>query len=240
MPGWVWESVRTDPTPAVALLNEALQRAVRMTLGFGTGGLTLNEVFHETRKLLRREGTELVLLFEDLALFGLVDDDLYDQFSQQPLDDYCPLRVVFAITTAKIPRNARHRAGPGHASLRRPEHAGRGRRRRPRPGGVRRPVPQQRPRWAGRPDGGASCRGRAHQGERHVGTQCMRDPRATASRVSHRDECFDAFGSVDTGPGGQVGLYPHNVVSLRRAFRHLRDENRLSPRSLVNEVVQTS
>ena len=75
--------MRTEPNAAVALLNEALQRAVRMTLGFGTGA-TLNEVFLETRKLLRQEGTELVLLFEDLALFGLVDDDLYDQFSQQP------------------------------------------------------------------------------------------------------------------------------------------------------------
>jgi hypothetical protein len=56
---------------------------------------------HWPDRLLRREGTELILLFEDLALFGLVDDDLYDQFSQPPRDDYCPLRVVFAITTAK-------------------------------------------------------------------------------------------------------------------------------------------
>ena len=53
----------------------------------------------------------------------------------------------------------------------------------------------------------------------------------------HRDECFSAFGSIDTGPAGQIGLYPYNRVSLRRAFRHLRDENRLSPRSLVNDVV---
>ena len=112
----VWDVRENRPQLAVALLNEALQRAVRMTLGFGTG-LTLNEVFLETRKLLRREGTELVLLFEDLALFGLVDDDLYDQFCQQPVDEYCPLRVVFAITTGKVSGHARHRAGPGHASL---------------------------------------------------------------------------------------------------------------------------
>ena len=53
----------------------------------------------------------------------------------------------------------------------------------------------------------------------------------------HRDECFSAFGKIDTGPAGQVGLYPYNPISLRRAFRHLRDGNRLLPRSLVNNVV---
>ena len=96
----VWTSLRGDPAPAVALLNEALRRAVPMTLGIGTG-ITLEDVFLEARELLHREGAELVLLFEDLALFGLMDGDLYDQFALQPGDTYCPLRVIFAITTYK-------------------------------------------------------------------------------------------------------------------------------------------
>lgn len=234
----VWESVRTEPKPAVTLLNEALQRAVSMTLGFGTGGLTLNQVFNETRKLLRQEGTELVLLFEDLALFGLVDDDLYDQFSQPPLDDYCPLRVVFAITTAKYlemrdtvrDRVTHHydvqsiESGDGDAD----------------PAMVTFVARYLNNARVGR-DALVAARVAADERTRENGTWVPNacDTREQGQPCRHRDECFDAFGSVDTGPGGQVGLYPHNVVSLRRAFQRLRSENRLSPRSLVNEVVQS-
>jgi hypothetical protein len=234
----VWELVRTQPKHAVALLDEALQRAVSMTLGFGTGGLTLNEVFNDTRKLLRQEGTDLVLLFEDLALFGLVDDDLYDQFSQAPLDDYCPLRVVFAITTAKylemrdtVRDRVTHRydiqnieSGNGDAD----------------PAMVTFVARYLNNARVGR-DALIAARVAADERTRENGTWIPNacDIREQGQPCRHRDECFGAFGSVDTGPGGQVGLYPHNVVSLRRAFRHLRDENRLSPRSLVNEVVQS-
>ena len=234
----VWESVRTEPKPAVALLNEALQRAVSMTIGFGTGGLTLNEVLNETRKLLRQEDTELILLFEDLALFGLVDDDLYDQFSQQPLDDYCPLRVVFAITTAKYlemrdtvrDRVTHHydvqniESGDGDAE----------------PATVTFIARYLNNARVGR-DALIAARIGADDRTRENGTWVPNacDIREQGQPCRHRHACFDAFGSVDTGPGGQVGLYPHNVVSLRRAFRRLRDENGLSPRSLVNEVVQS-
>ena len=231
----VWEAVRTDPAHAVALLNEALQRAIRMTLGFGTG-TTLNEVFLETRKLLRREDTELVLLFEDLALFGLVDDDLYDQFSQQPLDDYCPLRVVFAVTTGKfrdirdtvrdrityhfVVQNLQGRDGDTDPAL---------------VAFVARYLNNAR---VGR-DALVAARAGADERTRESG---MWVPNACEIRENghpcqHRDECFGAFGSIDTGPAGQIGLYPYNLVSLRRAFHHLRDEDRLSPRSLVNDVV---
>jgi hypothetical protein len=234
----VWESVRTEPKPAVALLNEALQRAVSMTLGFGTGGITLNEVFNETRKLLRQEGTELILLFEDLALFGLVDDDLYDQFSQPPLDDYCPLRVVFAITTAKylemrdtVRDRVTHRydvqnieSGDGDGD----------------PAMVTFVARYLNNARVGR-DALIAARLAANERTREDGSWVPNacDIREQGQPCRHRDECFDAFGSVDTGPGGQVGLYPHNLFSLQRAFRRLRDENRLSPRSLVNEVVQS-
>jgi hypothetical protein len=236
---WVWELVRTEPKPAVALLNEALQRAVSMTLGFGTGGLTLNEVFNETRELLRHEGKELILLFEDLALFGLVDDDLYDQFSQQPLDDYCPLRVVFAITTAKylvMPDTVRDRV-THHYDIQNIESGEDD----ADPAMVTFVARYLNNARVGR-DALIAARAAADERTRENGTWV---PNACDIREQgqqpcrHRDECFEAFGSVDTGPSGQVGLYPHNEVSLRRAFRHLRDENRLSPRSLVNEVTQS-
>jgi hypothetical protein len=235
---WVWESVRTEPKLAVALLNESLQRAVSMTLGFGTGGLTLNEVFNETRKLLRREGAELILLFEDLALFGLVDDDLYDQFSQPPLDDYCPLRVVFAITTAKYleMRDTVRDRVTHHYDVQNIESGDAD----ADPAMVTFVARYLNNARVGR-DELIEARVAADERSRENGSWVPNacDIREQGKPCRHRDECFDAFGSVDTGPGGQVGLYPHNVVSLRRAFRHLRDESRLSPRSLVNEVVQS-
>lgn len=234
----VWESVRTDPGPAVALLNEALQRGVRMTLGFGTG-LTLNEVFLETRELLRRKGTELVLLFEDLALFGLIDDDLYDQFSQQPTDKYCPLRVIFAITTARyleMPDTVRDRI-THHYEIQNLEGG--------EDGGVDPAMVKFVARYLNNARVGRAAliaaRSGADDRAREEGAWI---PNAceildNGEACPHREECFGAFGSVNTGPNGQVGLYPHNLISLRRAFRHLRDENRLSPRSLVNDVVQS-
>ena len=182
------------------------------------------------------EDTELVLLFEDLALFGLVDDDLYDQFSQQPLDDYCPLRVVFAITTGKfrdIRDTVRDRityhfvvqnleGGDGDAD----------------PAMVTFVARYLNNARVGR-DALVAARAAADERTRESGTWVPNacEIRENGHPCQHRDECFGAFGSVDTGPAGQVGLYPHNLVSLRRAFRHLRDENRLSPRSLVNDVV---
>jgi hypothetical protein len=234
----VWESVRTEPKQAVELLNEALQRAVRMTLGFGTG-FTLNEVFLETRRLLRSEGIELILLFEDLALFGLIDDDLYDQFSQQPLEEYCPLRVVFAITTAKyleMRDTVRDRVTHHYVV----ENIDSGDGGDADPAMVTFVARYLNNARVGREDL-IAARIAAEERTREDGTWVPNacETRDRGQLCPHRDECFAAFGSVDTGPGGQVGLYPHNLVSLRRAFRHLRDENRSSPRSLVNDVVHS-
>ena len=113
-PGLValWNYLVADPGPAVSLLNEAIRRAVPMTIGL-EAGTTLDAIFRETREMLRREDEELVLIFEDLALFGLIEDDLFNQFLLQPGDSYCPVRVLFAITDAKyrtvIPDSVRDR-----------------------------------------------------------------------------------------------------------------------------------
>ena len=44
----VWDYMILDPGPAVDLLNEALRRAVPMTIGL-EAGITLDDVFRETR-----------------------------------------------------------------------------------------------------------------------------------------------------------------------------------------------
>ena len=234
----VFESMRTDPVPAVALLNEALQRAFRMTLGIGTG-LTLNEVFLETRELLHHASAELVLLFEDLALFGLIDDDLYDQFSQPPTGKYCPLRVVFAVTDAKyleIPRTVRDRVTHWYVIPNLGDELG---------GDSESEMVTFVARYLNNARIGrqalVSAREAADSTARESGAWIPNacDKNEHGAPCPHRDECFGAFGSVTTGPGRKVGLYPHNRVSLHRAIERLRDRGRLSPRSLVYDVTQT-
>ena len=69
----VFESMRTDPVPAVALLDEALQRAFRMTLASGRA-LPLNEVFLETQELSTTLRPNWSCCSRTSALFGLIDD----------------------------------------------------------------------------------------------------------------------------------------------------------------------
>jgi len=228
----LWNTVRSNPQPAVALLNEALRRAVSMTIGFGSaGGVTLNEVFNETRRLLRKEKIDLVLLFEDLAQFGLVDADLYDQFSQQPGNEYCPLRVVFAATDGKF------RELPDTVQSRINHHF----------------HVQNLTLGDNDADSTMVTFVARYLNNARVGRDRLVEARVDATNhagedgswvpnnctpCTHRDECFGAFDSADTGAGGIVGLYPHNKTSLRRAFLHLREQNRLTPRSIINEVVR--
>src|ERR1022692_1519942 len=54
----VWNSIIRDPEPAVKLLDEALKRAIPMTMGIAPG-ITLDGIFRETREILRNEGTDL-------------------------------------------------------------------------------------------------------------------------------------------------------------------------------------
>lgn len=229
----VWNSLRSAPGPAVALLNEALQRAVSMTIGFGiAGGVTLNDVFNQTRRLLRQRGIELVLLFEDLAQFGLVDADLYDQFTQQPADEYCPLRVVFAATDGtfrKLPETVRSRSNHRFyvQNLAKADEDSRS------------DMVTFTARYLNNARVGrdrlvaarASASDRAREDGSWVPNGC--------TGCLHQQTCFEAFGHADLGAGGVVGLYPHNEESLRRAFLRLREQNTLDPRHVVNEVVRS-
>lgn len=232
----LYNSVQSEPRYAVALLNEALQRAVSMTIGFGVGGgVTLNDVFNETRRLLRQqggEGIDLVLLFEDLAQFGLVDADLYDQFTQQPEDQYCPLRVVFATTDGKfreLPNTVQSRTGPRF----RVQNLELGE------GDADCAMVTFTARYL---NNGRLGRERLIDARRDATDRDREDGSWVPNKCTdclHKDECFAAFGKAHIGVAGMVGLYPHNETSLRRAFLHLREQNRLSPRSIINEVVRT-
>jgi len=111
-------SVLSDPEVALRLLQEALEQALPTFIGLtDASGETLETLFSDARRLLSDGKKELVLLFEDLAQFGLIDGALFNQFLVQPDDGIAPLRVVFAITNAKweervpeaVQRRMRHR-----------------------------------------------------------------------------------------------------------------------------------
>ncbi len=104
----LWNLIRHSPDDALALLEEALRVALPDTLGLRSpNGETLDALFRTSRKALKAEGQELVLIFEDLAQFGLVDGELYNQFATPPGEDLAPLRVVFAITDGPFNRMER-------------------------------------------------------------------------------------------------------------------------------------
>jgi hypothetical protein len=206
----LWDLVRRDPKPALELLDEALRQAVPRTLGLKAhSGETLDLLFRRSRQALREQGKELVLLFEDLAQFGLIDGELYDQFVTQPGSDLAPLRVLFAVTDApfsKLPQTVRTRIThqfevSSSALTDRQEFVARylnlarvGRDRIERA-------------WTHAQDAGA---------EEWVENACDTIEEGLPCRF--RDECHEGFGVVQVRGLGRVGLYPYNEVALRRAL----------------------
>jgi hypothetical protein len=65
----------------------------------------LSEIFGDARAILKTQGKQLVLMFEDIARSGIgLSDAVYDLF--RPSDDFQaePIRVMFAVTTGYWPR----------------------------------------------------------------------------------------------------------------------------------------
>lgn len=226
----LWALISRNPEDALALLEEALRVALPRTVGLrSAGGETLDSLFRASRKALREQGRELVLVFEDLAQFGLVDGELYDQFVTPPGADLAPLRVLFAITDGPYQRLERtvrtrveHEFHVGGSALTYPEmFVGRylnlvrvGREKTQalwRPG-----VDQQR-------------------GSSWMENACNTIEQGQPCRF--RDACHDAFGVVEIEGLGDVGLYPYNHVALRRAIAHF--DGNPTPRDVLDTCVST-
>jgi hypothetical protein len=207
----LWSIIVADPAPAVELLNDALRHAVPKTLGLRTQDReSLDLLFRSARENLREDGKELVLLFEDLAQFGLVDGELYDQFTIQPGDTMAPLRVVFAVTDGpfnKLPETVQtritHRFQVSETALA------------DRDAFVGRYLNLVR---VGRKNVEAAWERAKTDGTRHwVPNAC--DTRESGQPCRVRDECHGGFGVVEVDGLGEVGLYPYNATALRRALK---------------------
>jgi hypothetical protein len=224
----LWDLVRQDPKPALDILDEALRQAVPRTLGLkARSGETLDLLFRRSRQALREKGKELVLVFEDLAQFGLIDGELYDQFVTQPGSDLAPLRVLFAVTDApfsKLPETVRtritHQFAVSPSALT------------DRKSFVARYLNLAR---VGR-DSVERAWAQAQKdtvGEEWVPNAC--DTRENGLPCRFRDECHQGFGVVQVQGLGSVGLYPYNEVSLRRALDGQGQEP--TPREVLDTCV---
>lgn len=206
----LWDQVTLDPEPALRLLDEALRKALPRTIGLHDNtGETLSLLFERSRQALRQQGRELVLLFEDLAQFGLVDGELYDQFVIQPGPDMAPLRVLFAVTEdryADFPETVRTRITHQFRVSAFPLED--------RDGFVARYLNLVR---LGRKNVESAWSAVRSSGTREwVPNAC--DSREEGSPCRFRSQCHAGFGSTNVPGLGEVGLYPYNSTALRRSL----------------------
>lgn len=226
----LWQIISRNPDDAIRLLEEALRTALPKATGLrGVGGDTLESLFLKSRKALRDQGQELVLIFEDLAQFGLVDGELYDQFATPPGEDLAPLRVLFAITDgayARMPRTVRtritHEFRVGDSALSKPaDFVGR------YLNLVRVGRDRTQKLW------------NEHSGGDIDGAWMLNDcdTREQGRPCRFRDECHRNFGRVEIGSLGEVGLYPYNQTALNRALARLGESP--TPREVLDECLST-
>ncbi|MGW6442600.1 AAA family ATPase [Lentzea sp. NPDC055074] len=222
----LWNVIRHDPTPTLRLLDEALRAAAPRTLGFrANNGETLDSLFRRSRQLLREQGKELVLLFEDLVQFGLIDGELYDQFTTQPGADLAPLRVVFAVTDGPFDklgetvrtRITHHFKVNQSKALNHTEF-------------MARYLNLVR---LGRAEVEANWTAAANHENDWLKNAC--DVRDEGGPCRFRDQCHSSFGSVSIPGLGNIGLYPYNDVALERGLRRRGESS--TPRSILDVCV---
>jgi hypothetical protein len=219
------------PDPALDLLGDALEVAVPRAFGTRSAeGDTLESLFRRSREALRAEGLELVLLFEDLAQFGLIDGELYDQFVIQPGDELAPLRVAYAVTTGhgRIPKTVlgriTHEFEVDDSALR------------DRPVFLARYLNLVR---VGRENIDAARAAAGPDSTDWIPNAC--DTREDGSPCRFRSECHAGFGTVEVGGLGRVGLFPYNDHALQRALDGPQARPPgvpVTPRRLLETVVQ--
>ena len=226
----LWQMIGHNPEHALRLLEEALRLALPRATGLRrVDGETLDSLFRKSRKALRAQGQELILIFEDLAMFGLVDGELYDQFATAPGDDLAPLRVLFAITDApfeRMPQTVRtrieHEFRVGESALSRPTEF------------VARylnlvRVGRERTQQLWAENAGMDV------DRQWMDNQC--NTRQQGQPCRFRDECHASFGTVEIDGLGEVGLYPYSHTALTRARTHLGES--ATPRAVLDSCLLT-
>jgi Cdc6-like AAA superfamily ATPase len=225
----LWRATQKYADTVVEILNDSLQRAVQDTLGMSPG-TSMKEVFQQARRQLRRDGKDLVLLFEDLAQFGLFDGELFDQFVQQPGEEFAPIRAVFAITEAKFEDTVKdtvrgrlaHRFNVDPLRIGDPESMDQT---------VRLVAKYLNVARVGKQDLVAAW-DKAKDEDRAEGRWIPNACRSKGKECPHLASCWEGFEEVDG-----VGLYPYDRTAIERAVRGHR-EGRVTPRVVVDTFVR--
>jgi len=95
----------TERIAVVGLLNELLDEALHGLIDFS--GDSLPDLFKKVRAGLLKEGKELVLLVEDFAMLGGIQQQLLDAVTdpalgQQGEQKYCVMRTAIAVTEGRL------------------------------------------------------------------------------------------------------------------------------------------
>lgn len=85
---------------AVDTLNELLDKALNRLIKFT--GATLPEIFKKIRIGLFAEGKELILLIEDFAILGGIQQQLLDAVTDPATDSCCVMRTAIAVTEGRL------------------------------------------------------------------------------------------------------------------------------------------
>jgi hypothetical protein len=217
-------SIRYDSESALRLLQEALEQALPAFVGLtDASGETLETLFSDARRLLKQSGQELVLLFEDLAQFGLIDGALFNQFLIQPDDEHAPLRVIFAITNAKweerVPEAVQRRVRHRYEILPIQEVTGDGHELQPIKKFLARYLNLVRLGRSQTLDAWSSAEPSTQQRGSWVPNACM--TRNDGKECEFVTECHRGFGRAGVEPIGEVGVYPFNDSALERLVKKL-------------------
>ena len=227
----IWKTL-AQPKPledAVKICNHHLPAAMQEVMGITAKGESpLGQAFTDYRKELQKEDKQLVLLFEDLAVFGMLDNWIYDLFREGPDTDIAPVRAVFAMTDMKykerVPEGVKGEE-TFHFQLKTFD-------------------------LSSESDGAISFAARWLNVGR-TGKDSLKEQMENATKArkrdntwfknycdqcpgGHKDECHEAFSSVNG-----TGLYPFNKVALESALKRteqsqIDDGVHLTPRSIMH------
>jgi len=226
----IWLNLRTPAIleDAVKICNHHLAAAMQEVMGITEKGESpLGQAFTDYRKALQKEDKKLVLLFEDLAVFGMLDNWIYDLFREGPGTDLAPVRAVFAMTDMKYSERV--------------------------PEGIKGVETFQFKLGtfdlSGESDHAISFAARWLNVGR-TGKEALKEQMQSATKAKqrnntwfknycdqcpggHKDECHEAFSSVNG-----IGLYPFNKTALESALKRTEqsqvdDGVHLTPRSIM-------
>jgi hypothetical protein len=225
-------AVAPNTTRLLAALNSRLNLAIQSAMGIS--GATLQKMFREFRSDLKKKGSRLVLLLEDLTGAQGLDQELLYVLQERSTtqEQFCDLVSVVGITPAYY----RQYIAPQANVVQRITHH-------VRFGDIQGSFqavsslehPSEQFAFAARYlralRAGIEEIDQAAAEEREVANRC--------ERCEYREECHRAFGHVDN-----VGLYPLSEKAIDRMFNHLRDPKGTmflqTPRALIQAVIAPS